>query len=337
MRDYDLVACVDVDPSAAGAVADRYGLRTLPDLDELLADANVDGVLNLTAPQAHADVSRAALGAAKHVYTEKPLAARFTEAAGLVEEAARSGVLIGSAPDTFMGAGIQTCRSLVDEGAIGEPVAASAFWSSHGPRRAFFYEKGAGPLFDMGPYYLTALVTLLGAVASVSAMAKVSFPERILDEGADSPLVVRPEVPTHVSGLLEFVGGEIVGLTTSFDVWATEMPRIEIYGSEGTLSVPDPNTFSGPVRIFTSASGWREIPLTRPYASGQNRGLGIADLAVAARTGRAPRASGALALHVIEVLETLVTSARSGRLEKLGTTCGRPSPMAASLEEGDME
>ena len=266
-------------------------------MDALVESQEIDLVIDLTIPAAHALVNQRALEAGKHVYTEKPLAVTRDEGLATVALAERMGLRVGSAPDTFLGAGLQTCASLIDEGVIGEPVAAVAFMAGHGPESwhpdpAFFYKKGAGPMFDMGPYYLTALVSLLGPVARISGVARKSFAERIATSEARRGERLPVEVPTHYAATLDFAAGAVATMIISFDVWAHNLPRIEIYGSEGSLSVPDPNTFGGPVRIRLAGDAeWREVPLTHPYTE-NSRGLGVVghgagDCRLAGRTGPA--------------------------------------------------
>lgn len=325
-----LIACADTDAGRAEAKAAAYGIRALS-LEALLADPAIELVINLTPPAAHAEINLAALEAGKHVYTEKPLAVRREDGLRTLELARARGLLVGSAPDTFMGAGLQTCRQLLDEGAIGVPVAATAFMPGHGPEAwhpdpAFFYKQGAGPLFDMGPYYLTALVSLLGPIRRVTGSARISFPERLITSKPHYGETIQVETPTHVVGVLDFANGAIGTLITSFDIWAAELPRIEIYGSKGTLSVPDPNMFGGPVRLWQREGGWRNIPLSHGYAE-NSRGLGAADLVRAARTGAFPRASGDLAYHVLDVMHTILEAAEAGRHLTPASTCERPAPL----------
>jgi predicted dehydrogenase len=336
----EIVACTDMVPDAAKVSAATYGVRVSEDLDAMLVDPDVDAVVNLTPPKAHYLVNAAALSAGKHVYTEKPLATTYVHGMETLALANQRGLVVGSAPDTFLGAGLQTCREVIDSGRIGEPVAAAAFLASRGPDNwhpnpAFFYDRGAGPLFDVGPYYLTALVALLGPMRRVCAMARTSFSERSVTTGPNAGIVIRPEVPTHVTGSVEMAAGALATVITSFDIAASELPRIEIYGSEGTLSVPDPNKFGGPVRVCSRGGQWEEIPLDRPYTE-QSRGLGIAEMATAVANGRSPRASGQMALHVLEAMEALVSSAEDGAVVTLGTTCDRPEALPADLREGEI-
>ena len=246
------------------------------------------------------------------------------------------GVRIGCAPDTFLGAGIQTCRKLIDDGWIGEPVAASAFMMCHGheswhPDPEFYYKVGGGPMFDMGPYYLTALVALLGPVRRVTGATRITFPERLITSEPRHGTVIKVDVPTHVAGVLEFASGAIATIVTSFDVWHAELPRIEVYGAEGTLSVPDPNCFGGPVRLRRAgASEWSDIPLTHGYSE-NSRGIAVADMAYAIRSGRKHRASGELAYHVLDVMHAFHDAAREGCHVELESTCARPAPLPMGL------
>ncbi len=330
--DTRVVACADQVPDRAGAAAAQYGIAATPDTAALLADPAVEVVVNLTVPRAHAAVTAAALAAGKSVYSEKPLAVTRAEGRRLLEEAGRRGLRLGAAPDTFLGAGYQTARALLDAGAIGVPVAATAFMLCHGhehwhPAPEFYYQEGGGPLLDMGPYYLTALVSLLGPVRRVCAAARVTFPERTITSDPARVRRVRVETPTHVAGVLEFAGGCVATLVTSFDVWHSHAPLLELYGSEGSLGLPDPNSFGGPLRIRGARDAeWRDVPLRGPYVA-DSRGLGAADLACALRSGRPHRASGELAFHVLDVMQALLESAEAGRHVPLASTCERPEPL----------
>ncbi len=325
-----LLACADAEPARAEAKAAEFGIRALP-VTELLADPAIEIVINLTPPAAHAAINLAALEAGKHVYTEKPLAISREEGRRTVELARARGLRIGSAPDTFLGAGLQTCRQLLDAGAIGVPVAATAFMAGHGPESwhphpEFFYKRGAGPLFDVGPYYLTALISLLGPVARVTGAARISFPERRIASQPHAGELIQVETPTHVVGVLDFASGVVATLITSFDMWAARLPYFEIYGSEGTLSGPDPNTFGGPVQLWQSKSGWQEVPLVQGHAE-NSRGLGVAELARALRAGRPHRASGDLAYHVLDVMHAILEASAAGRHLMPESTCERPAPL----------
>lgn len=331
MPGLDLAACADLDLEKARRAASQYGLVRACGVDELLADPTIQIVLNLTPPAAHARIAMAALTAGKSVYNEKPLALSREDARQMLETAASGGLRIGCAPDTFLGAGLQTCRKLIDDGAIGFPVAATAFMLCHGhegwhPDPEFYYQAGGGPLFDMGPYYLTALVSLLGPVTRVSGSARISFPERTIGSTPRQGQKIKVEVPTHVTGWLDFANGAVATLITSFDVWGHALPHMEIYGSQGTLSLPDPNTFGGPVRLWRAGeSSWEDMSLVPGY-SNNSRGLGVADMAEAIQSGVPHRANANLAYHVLDIIQAILDSSRAGKHIQLTSTCERPEP-----------
>jgi len=335
----DVVACADIDVERARHKAQKHGIPVAGTAEDVLARPEVELVVNLTRPQQHAELGLQFLRAGKHVYNEKPLAIRRTDGRRMIEEARQRGLRVGSAPDTFLGAGLQTCRKTLDDGVIGQPVAATAFMLSHGPEGwhpepDFFFQEGGGPLFDMGPYYLTALVHLMGPVRRVSASAQAFFPHRIIGRGPRAGERLPVRTPTHVAGQLEFHSGAIATLIFSFDVWASQLPFIEVYGTEGSLSVPDPNFFGGPVRVHrVEERGWRDVPLT--HANEKNsRGLGVLDLARAVAARRPHRASGEMAYHVLDIMESLLDAARQGRHLDLQSTCERPAALPPGLPEG---
>lgn len=339
LPDLELIACADLDPARAQALATEVGIPLVLTPDALVEHPDVEVVLNLTIPVAHSAVSHAALAAGRHAYSEKPLALDVADARELVHLADRQAVRLGSAPDTFLGGGLQTCRGLLDSGALGAPIAATALMLGAGPESWHpspqpFYDPGAGPLYDMGVYYVTALVHLLGPVRSVVAGARIGRDRRPITSQplAGSDLVVR--VPTHVAAVLEHTSGVLSTLVTSFDVPASRYHRgIEIHGADATLAVPDPNTFDGPVELRARGEDdWTDVPLTHPNVI-DCRGLGLADMVRAARTGRAHRASGELALHVLEVLERILGSATSGHRETIEHQVDQPRPLPADLPE----
>ncbi|MGI6706597.1 MAG: Gfo/Idh/MocA family protein [Clostridia bacterium] len=334
----DLVACADLIPERAQAKAEEYQIKAMS-VEELLADPEIEIVVNLTIPKAHAEVCTAALEAGKHVHVEKPLAISREDGQKLLELAKAKGLRIGAAPDTFLGAGIQTCRKLIDDGWIGEPIAATAFMTNHGheswhPDPEFYYKVGGGPMFDMGPYYLTALIALMGPVKRVTGSARITFPERTITSAPKYGTKITVDVPTHVAGVMDFANGAIGTIITSFDVWSAQLPRIEIYGTEGTISVPDPNTFGGPVYVRRAgASEWSEIPLTHGYAE-NSRGIGVADMAYAIRSGRPHRANGGLAYHVLDIMHGFHDASDSGSHYELASTCEQPAPLPLNLPKG---
>lgn len=336
----EVVACADLDMERAQARAQEFNIRALSPA-ELVSSPAVDIVVNLTVPAAHAAVSLMAVAAGKHVYEEKPFATTRADGQRLLAAAQAQGVRIGCAPDTFLGGGLQTCRKLIDDGWIGTPVAAAAFMLSHGPESwhpspDFFYKAGGGPMFDMGPYYLTALIHLLGPVKHVTGAARVTFPERVATSAALFGHRIGVEIPTHVTGIMEFAAGAVGTLTTSFDVWSHHLPHIEIYGSEGSLSVPDPNTHGGPVLVRRGgAQDWREIPLA--FSADVARGIGVADMACALRAGRPHRASGEMAYHVLDLMHAFHDAAQSGQHVLVESVCDRPAPLPLGLLAGQLD
>jgi len=330
-RNTEVVACAGRTYEHSAEKAAEFGLKALT-IGELLQNPEIELVVNLTVPKAHYTVSDAILSAGKHLYTEKPLATTREEGKTLLKKAKEKGLMIGAAPDTVLGAGIQTCRKLIDDGWIGKPIAATAFMMSHGteswhPNPEFYYQVGGGPMFDMGPYYLTALVNLIGPVKKVSAFTGTAFPQRMITTEKKYGKIIDVEVPTHVAGLLEFQNGAVGTLVTSFDIWATQLPRIEIYGTEGTLSVPDPNTFGGPVRLrCKSHLDFSEIPLSHPYAE-NSRGLGVAEMVDALDNSQINRLNGDLSYHVLDIMHAFHDSANTGRHICVESTCQQPEPM----------
>ncbi len=332
----DLVACADIFPEKALAFSEEHGLKVMS-IEELLTDDAIQIIINLTIPAVHAEVDLQVINAGKHVYAEKPLGIEREEGRKVVEAAKEAGVRVGSAPDTFLGGGIQTCRKLIDDGWIGEPVATTAFMMSHGPEGwhpnpDFYYQKGGGPMFDMGPYYLTALVNLLGPVSRVSGSTRKSFDERVATSEVHSGRRLPVEVPTHLAGTLDFASGPIGTVVMSFDIWNHHLPCIEIHGSEGSLQVPDPNTFHGPVHLWTTKEKeWREIPLSHSAEIG--RGAGVADMAYAIQSGRPHRANGDLAFHVLDLMQAFGESSDSSKAIAIQTTVERPAMIPVGLQE----
>jgi predicted dehydrogenase len=326
----ELAACTDLDADRAAALAARGGFPAVT-LEALLADPAIEIVLVLTPPAAHAAVSRAAIAAGKHVYSEKPLATTREEAGAILAEAAAAGVRLGAAPDTFLGGGLQTARALIDAGAIGEPVAASASFAHLGPERwhpnpAIFYLGGGGPLLDLGPYYVTALVTLLGPIRAVSAAGRGVGSARRIGSGSRAGATFTSEVPTTVFGTMSFQSGVVGGLTASFDAAGSRTPHLEIHGTDGSLSFGDPNTFDGEVGYRpVGAESWENVPLR--FDGSVGRGIGLADMIDAIRSGRPHRASGELGFHVLDVLLSLEEATTSSGTVEVGSRTTRPAPL----------
>lgn len=332
-----VAAVADLDSAKAQAKAAEHGVGVLS-VGDLLASPDVDLVLNLTVPNAHYSVAKAALEAGKHVYNEKPLALAREEGQNLVALAAAKGLRLGAAPDTFLGAGIQTCISMIKSGELGEIVAAQAFMLGHGPEGwhpnpEFYYQVGGGPMFDMGPYYLTALVSLMGGIQRVSGVTRKTFETRTIGSEAKRGQVIPVEIPTHVVGILEFGNGAIAELTTSFDVWHSTLPPITLHGTEASLMVGDPNSFGDTVKIRRKDDAeWSEVPLTHAYAE-NSRGVGVLDIGYAIAEGREHRANGDLAFHVLDVMHAIHEASDQGRRLEVKSKVAAPAP----LPEGGLE
>ncbi|MCA0970497.1 Gfo/Idh/MocA family oxidoreductase [Halobacillus litoralis] len=330
----DVFACADLKEELALEKAERYQIPNALSVPELLEHPEIELVINLTPPKVHADLSIRALENDKHVYSEKPLAVTKEDGLRILEKANEKGRMAGSAPDTFLGGGLQTCQDLVQSGAIGDPVAATAFMMSSGPEQwhpnpDFFYQEGAGPLMDMGPYYLTALIQMLGPIEAISASASTHYPERVIQSGERKGEVIKVETPTHFSGNLTFKSGVEGVMMMSFDIAAPHPPSIVIYGTEGTLRVPDPNHFGGP--IFLQRKGevdWTEVDIRYSYVE-NSRGIGVLDMVTSIQEGTPFRANGQLAFHVLDAMKAFYESSDQGERVRLGSTCA-PSPL---LEE----
>lgn len=369
LSDYEIIACADVVPEATKFRADMYDIPRRYTPEQLLEDPDVEIVINLTSPQVHAQVALAALEAGKHVYNEKPLATTLEDARKILELASQKGLRVGCAPDTFLGGGLQTCQKLIEDGVIGKPVGAVAFMMHHGPEMmahrqrqriesptwqsvtkkapGFYYTPGVGPMFDMGPYYLTALAVLIGPVRRTTGSAQITWPERPLGDPQFKVLT-----PSYVAGVLDHENGAVTSIITTTDVWPPGLPNIEIYGEIGSLRVPDPNFLGGPVLLRKAGEQeWTEVPLTHGYAGERatggagvpfsgwyfTRGLGIADMAKAIREDRPHRASGALAYHVLEVMQGVHDASRENHHIEITSDFIRPKPLPVGLPEGELD
>ncbi len=343
-KEIEVIGVCDLVREKAERAVKKYNIPKLyNDMYELFADDEVDIVLNITRPYEHFEVTKAALEAGKHVYSEKPLASTFEKGTILKNLVKEKGLYLGGAPDTFLGAGIQTCRKLIEEGFIGQPVGAAAHMICHGhetwhPDPEFYYKHGGGPMMDMGPYYITALVNLLGPVSSVAGMTKISFPTRTITSEPKHGTVIDVEVPTYVTGIMQFENGAIGTITTTFDVYPGEYEYIEIYGSEGTLLVPDPNGFgSSGIKVIRPGSKEGE-PVELEFNYSENsRALGLADMAKAIQTGRKHRANSDLTYHVLEVMTSFERSSNEKKQIKLESTFERTPLMFADLPEGILD
>ena len=329
----EIVAVADIDADRAASVAEKHVIAKSLTPQQLVEDSEVELVLNLTIPGAHYSVQKLAVENGKHVYTEKPLTAERVEAAEILELAAKNGVRVGGAPDTFLGGGHQACREAIAQGLIGDVIGSHCFMLCHGheswhPAPEFYYKKGGGPMFDMGPYYLTALVNMIGPIRRVTGSTRVTFPTRTITSQPKAGTVVEVEVPTHVAGIMDFANGAVGEITTSFDVWHSMVPPILIYGSEGSLAVPDPNGFGGEPKIrLRGESEWRDLPVEFGF-TGNARGVGVLDMAYAIRNGGDHRASGELAFHVLDVMHAIHESSDAGRHVDIASKPAQPAIMA---------
>lgn len=355
----EIIAVADGIAERAQTKAKEYDIKHVYTVEQMMSDKEINVILNLTNPASHYEISMAALNAGKHVYSEKSLAVTCEEGKEILELAKKKGLRVGCAPDTFMGGRLQTCRKLIDDGWIGKPIAATAFMTCHGheiwhPGPQFFYKVGAGPMFDMGPYYVTALLALLGPAKRVSGSAQTTFEKRMITSEPCKGEYIDVEIPTHISGTIEFEEGAIGTIITSFDVWDSHLPRLELYGTEGTLSIIDddplagPNLFEGKIHLrrkdeadwngFPSqlprqdATEWKEIPVSYGYNE-NSRGLGLADMCYALQSGRKHRANGDMAFHSLEIMHGIHNAARSGRYHVMESTFEKPAPMPINLPD----
>ncbi|CUI37368.1 Gfo/Idh/MocA family protein [Cognatishimia activa] len=354
----DVVACASLDPEESRAKAEQHRIARSCSVEEVISDPSIDCILNLTIPAAHAEITRRALVVGKHVYSEKPFVTDMEEGRELLDLANAKGLKLGNAPDTFLGGRWQTVRRLIDEGAIGRPTGVFAHVGTHGterhhPNPDFYYKPGGGPLLDLGPYYLTAMIFCLGPVARVAGMANRAFDRRLIENGPRNGEWVDVGVDTHSLSLLEFEAGAIGSMTMSFDIWDSETPRFEIYGETGVISIPDPdpvhgaNDFHGPVWLRTrETSRWSHQPrpagrddwheVENRHGFNQNsRGLGLLDLAYAVRDDRPVRASGDLSFHVFEVMDAIARAPVHGLYQTIESSCPIPDLLPENFPESE--
>lgn len=333
-----LVAAADLNAEAAASVAREFSVERPCTPEELYAMDDVDVVLNLTNPWAHTDVNLAAIASGKHVYTEKPLALERDGAVRVLEAARTAGLRVGCAPDTFLGAGIQTCIKLVDEGWIGTPSVAHASITMGGVGMSARYQSAGigGVLMDMAPYYVTALVAMFGPIARVAGLARISAGERLISDmrRPDYGETIGIESPTSVVGSLEHASGVFATLTATVDSH-TYGPSLRVIGTEGVLTCNDPNMFGGAVVVERKGQEARQMPLTHQFDD-RNRGLGLVEMAFAADADRPHRASGELGLHVVDVLLGLKASSEDGRYCVLEPVCDRPEPFRPGHSESPL-
>jgi predicted dehydrogenase len=336
-----VVACADAIHANAEKRGAEFGLK-VESVDELLRDDSVDLILNLTTPQSHFEITSKCLRAGKHVYSEKPLTLSLQDAETLVKQGRERKVRLGCAPDTFLGGGQQTARKLIDDGAIGKPVGGTAFIMTGGPESwhpnpQFYFQKGGGPVFDMGPYYITALINLLGPVKRVTSIGRKSLDRRVFGAGPFAGGTFPVEILTHFNALLEFEQGPVISFHASFDVPGHSHVPIEIYGTNGSLQVPDPNFFGGPVRFLEKGGKWNDVTLSHGFADGNYRSLGVAEMATAIRANRQHRASEDLVVHTVEITEAIVNGGETGQSVAITTRCERPRALQALSRLGVLD
>jgi predicted dehydrogenase len=347
---YAVTACADLNPEAASERATAFGIEDMS-VDQLLADPEIDIILNLTNPAAHLVITRQALLKGKHVYSEKPFGIDFKEAKEVAAFAADRHLTIGCAPDTFLLGAHQFARQIIDSGEIGEAVGGSAAVLGSGmenwhPNPAFFFATGGGPVLDMGPYYLTALVGLLGPVAKVAAIGSIGFANRRIGTGRLIGQPIDIAVDTTVNAALRFRSGANLAFSASWDVFAHRRSAIEIYGTKGALCLPDPNWFGGEVLLAGRDGAWKAVAappseMARPNQSlsgdiqvANYRGVGLAEMVFAIKAGRKPRTHGALALHVLEIMHAMALSSERDRTIEIATRVDRPAPVGDSEAKG---
>lgn len=337
----EIAACADINKAAADAKAAEFSVKSLS-VKEIMADKEIELIVNLTIPAVHSEINMLALESGKHVYCEKPFAVELTDGIKIAETAKRKKLRIGSAPDTFLGAGYQTCRKILDDGWIGKATNGTAVLLGKGPEGwhpnpFFFYQKGAGPMFDMGPYYMTALVALLGPVKYVTASATSFSKERTAGHKDILGEKIKVEVPTHYTGFMEFHSGAIITVIVGWETYRHTHGPIQIHGTEGSMQCPDPNAFGGPVKIFRPGNqDWADSILTHSY-SGNSRMLGVADMISGIRNGKSHRCSGELAVHVLEVMHSFEASTKKGGKVEIKNKCQHPQPLKTGLMEGLVE
>lgn len=358
----DIVACSALHVENAKKTAAKYGIPKACTTEELLADPEIEIVINLTIPAVHTEINKEILRAGKHLYCEKPFALNLKDAKETLDLAKSMGLMVGAAPETFLGAGMQTCRKIIDDGWIGRPISATANMISYGTETwhaspEFYYKEGAGPMLDMGPYYLTALVSLLGPISRTSCFSSIGHKTRKIYSEPHRGETIDVEVPTSYNGIIEFENGVNANINMTFDVWMSSLPRLEIYGTEGTLLLPDPNYFGGKIKIIRKEKvldslniyGGDQIPYSTEYNDIQEmpqifmqpmeyiRGLGVLDMAYALVYGRKHRTNEELIYHVTEAMLSFDESVKSGKVYTMESTCERPDPMPRGVEFGELD
>ncbi len=358
-QDIKVIACGDIDIERARQLADEFGIETYCSTEELLANPDVEIVINLTPPQFHMEISRKILESGKHLFSEKPFAPTAKEAQELIDLANEKGVRVSGAPDTFLGSGLQSVRYYLDAGMIGTPFFVTMNMTTFGvetwhPNPYPYYKQGAGPLYDMAPYYLSSLVALLGPIESIASFSTSGLDKRHVYTGPTKGAEITPEVPTHYTGILRLKSGVVVNFNISFDIYKSNLPMFEIYGDGGTLTYPNPNFGGGTPRIYRKEQyldpiynnsedaaerkeQFRELPELFPRAKDYSRGIGVLDLASAVEHDREARANGAFLRHITEAIEGMLDAAEHGTVYRMQTSCKRPAPLEVGGALGQME
>ncbi len=337
-RGMEMRACADMNHDAAKARAKEFGLRA-ETVDGLLAADDIDVVVNLTVPNAHFEVSSQVLDAGKHVYSEKPFVLGLEEGQALAALAASRGLRVGSAPDTFLGGAHQLARHLIDAGAVGKIASGTCFVQSPGmemwhPNPDFFFKPGGGPILDLGPYYISNLVQLLGPVRRGGAISGMASAERTITSEPRFGEKIAVETPTTIHAVMEFRSGAQITYCASWDVWQHGHANMELYGTDGTLHVPDPNFFGGELRMTEKGAFVNGTPAwDHPFSHANDKGranyraAGLADMVQGILDGRPHRCSLEFALHVVDVMTSILRSGETGAFVEIATTCERPAAM----------
>lgn len=341
----EIRAVADINMDAANARAAEFNVRA-ESVDALLAADDIDVIVNLTIPEAHFDLTWRILKAGKHAYSEKPLVLSLEQGKTLRDLAHAKGLRIGSAPDTFLGGTHQQARALIDENRIGRVIGGTCHIMSRGmehwhPNPDFFFQPGAGPVLDLGPYYITNLIQLIGPVKAVCAMTAASFPTRTISNGPRNGEEVPVDTPTNIHAILEFESGAIITLGASWDVWKHSHPNMELYGSEGSMQVPDPNFFGGDIYLSEENGDLEVVPAAEhPFGTPNElhgeihqanyRTAGLADMVQAISAGREHRCNIDLALHGVDVMTSILLAGEKKEWVQTTTTCSRPAPLTAA-------
>ena len=346
-NNFEIIACADIKEEASKSFAEKYNVRQLS-VDDILADNEIEFIINLTIPNVHYEVSKSILESKKHSYSEKPLSIEFDDGKQLNEISKNNNVYVGCAPDTFLGAGIKTARKLIDDNTIGKIQLGSISMAVPGheiwhPNPDFYYQYGGGPILDMGPYYFTALVNLLGPVVNVDSKIKAVYEKRVIGSGDRKGQEVKVDIPTSIISHLEFKSGALIDAFFSFDVWKHNKNHIELYGDKGSIIVADPNMFGGPVYTRLDLGGkWTEhethnLELGKINIKSQSsranesptnanyRGAGLSEMAYSIENNSGHMCNGELSLHVLDIIQSIMRSAKSKKTEVLSTKCKIPS------------